>query len=308
MAMKLKLEMIVFPGAVVIAGLLMLGPFRPSSSNPTGEPSSPEATQKPTGSSATANLHSKPSSEPVAVGRIKLSAKELAARIQDAMKADPVDYRLAFGDLLRDLIGKDPRAATRLAGSLAVGPVREEMMRRLAQYWTEQDAPSAKQWAEQLADVGERNSALTDVCFQMAQSDPRQAALLADHYGLGELPGAPLESLVMQWAVKDLTSATAWVKDRPEGERKNDLLARVAMVMARTSPAEAAEMVATQLPEGNAQTESVISVLHQWAIRDLPEARAWTELFPEGQLRERALGELKGVEQYQRAASSQSTR
>lgn len=248
------------------------------------------------------------SSPAVSGGGTKLTtsdkSSDLSERIQDALNAgDFMDHRLAIGDLLRDLIKEDPQSAALLTGSLPVGPVREEMMRRLAQYWTELDAASARQWAEQLSKAVERDAALTDVCFQIAQADPRQATLLADDYGLGELPGSPLENLVMQWAVRDLTSVTAWVKDRPEGEQKNDMLARVAMVMAKTSPSEAAEMVATQLPEGNAQTESVISVIHQWAMSDLTAARAWTEQFPDGPLRERALGELSGVEHYQRKSS-----
>lgn len=305
--MKPKLPLIVFLAAGAVAGFLLLGPSLPLSSDSTRKPASSWELQKKAGSRTTPNLNPMPAFPEASKRKIEVSASErardLSTRIQEALKAEPVDYRLAFGDLFRDLIKDDPLLATRLAGSLAAGPAREEMMRRLAQYWAAQDATSAEQWAGQLVDVGERDAALTDVCFQMAQGDPRQATLMADHYGLDGQPGAPLENLVMQWAVKDLTSATAWVKARPGGEQKNDMLARVAMVMAKTSPAEAAEMVATQLPEGNAQTESVISIIHQWAMSDFPGARAWTELFPEGQLRERALGELDGIEQYQRASS-----
>lgn len=306
--MKPKLLLVIFLAGALMAGFLMLGPS-PSASKRTSFSS--REIQKKVGFPATRYPGSKPSSLSAGEGGARLSTsdkvRDLIAKIQDALKAaDLLDQRLAFGDLLRDLIKEDPRAAARLAGALAVGQEREEMMRRVAQYWTEQDATSARQWAEELTDVGERDAALADVCFQMAQTDPRQATLLADHHGLGDLPGATLENLVMQWALKDLTSATDWAKELPDGDRKDEMLARVAMVMAKTSPAEAAAMVATQLPEGSARTESVISVIHQWAMRDFPGARAWAELFPEGPLRERALGELNGIDQYQRAPS-QST-
>jgi hypothetical protein len=292
--MKLKLPLIAFLAAGAVAGFLLLGTTPPLPSATAQKSATSRESPTKAGSPAASARETK-----VPAGH---GAGELSARIQDALKAEPVDYGLAFGDLLRDLVKQDPLLAARLAASLEAGPAREEMMRRLAQYWAARDATSAEQWAGQLVDGRERDAALTDVCFEMAQVDPRQATLLADHYDLGGQPGAPIENLVMQWAIKDLTSVTAWVKARPEGEQKNDMLARVAMVMARTSPAEAAEMVATQLPEGNAQTESVISIIHQWAMRALPGARGWTELFPEGQLRERALGELDGIEQYQRAS------
>jgi hypothetical protein len=38
---------------------------------------------------------------------------------------------------------------------------------------------------------------------------------------------------------------------------------------------------------GERQTEAAISVLHQWALRDLNAATAWTFTFPEGALRQR---------------------
>lgn len=301
--MKAKFPLITLFAVGAIAGFLIFCPWWPLSSNSAGKSSSPREVKNWIASPVARDRDPKGSSPAALKGKTKDSARDLNGRILDALKAgEPLDHELVFGDLLRDLVGEDPESAARLAGSLAAGPLREEMMRRLAQCWAEVDAAGAKQWAERLTDSGERDAALTDVCFQIARADPRQATLLADHYGLGEQQGAPLENLVMQWAAKDLESVTAWVGERPEGVQKDAMLARVAMVMAKTSPAEAAEMVATRLPEGEAQTESVISIVHQWAVRDLPGARAWAGLFPEGPLRDRALGELKGIEQYQRAS------
>jgi hypothetical protein len=229
---------------------------------------------------------------------------DLTQRIQAALKTGELaDHDLVFNHLLLDLIKKDPTSAARLAESMPSGTLREEMLRRVAQHWTEQDPASAKQWAEQLSDVRERNSALTDVCCQIAQTDPQQATQMADQIGLGNLPGATLENLVQQWAARDLTTAEAWVNERPAGEEKDKLFSRIAMVLAESSPAEAARMVVDQIPAGDTQTEAVVSVLYQWAKSDLPGARAWVQLFPEGPLRERALNELKGAETYQNTAS-----
>lgn len=226
---------------------------------------------------------------------------DLIQRIKDALKTgDLAGHDLVFNSLLLELIKKDPYSAARLAESMQ-GPLREEMLRRVAQRWTEQDPVSAKQWAEQLADEGERKSVLTDVCFQIAQDDPRQAIQMADQNGLGNLPGAILQNLVQQWAAKDFPAALAWANERPAGEEKDQMFSRISFVMAETDPAKAAQMVVDQIPAGNTQTEAAISVLYQWAKRDLKGARAWVDLFPESPLRERALNELKGMEQYQQA-------
>jgi len=247
---------------------------------------------------------SPPALEPAKTDPANGETLDLTQRIQAALKTgEPADHDLVFTNLLLDLITKDPSAAARLAESLQPGPLREEMLRRVAQHWTEQDPVSAKQWADQLSDAGERNTTLADVCYQIAQNDPQQATQMADQSGLGNLPGAPLENLVSQWAAKDLTTALAWVNERSPGVEKDMMLSRVAVVLAETTPAQAAQMVADQIPAGDIQTEAAISILYHWARRDLPGAHAWVQLFPEGPVRERALNELKGLEAYQHAAS-----
>lgn len=286
--------------AGVIACLLMMQRI----SSPTTEKSSePEEIATQTNTLSASNfVLARPAPPVLEQEKINSSRSEildLTQRIQEALKTGELaDHELVFTNLLLELIKKDPHSAATLAESMQPGPLREEMLRRVAQHWTEQDPASAKQWAEQLSDEHERDSALADVCFQIAQGDPRQAIQLADQKDLGKLPGGILQNLVQQWAAKDLDSAVAWVNERPAGKEKDQMLSRVAMVLAETSPAKAAQMVVDQIPAGDTQTEAVISVVYQWANRDLPGARAWVERFPEGQLRDRALNELKGVEEY----------
>jgi hypothetical protein len=40
--------------------------------------------------------------------------------------------------------------------------------------------------------------------------------------------------------------------------------------------------------------EVMMSVLHQWALRDLETAEAWADSFPDHKLKDRALAESKG--------------
>ncbi len=80
---------------------------------------------------------------------------------------------------------------------------------------------------------------------------------------------------------------------------RNNLTARP------TEPAAAANFVVREIPPGSAQTEAVISILHQWALRNFDDAAAWVELFPDGEIRERAINELAGVRDYSLAMVAQ---
>ena len=79
----------------------------------------------------------------------------------------------------------------------------------------------------------------------------------------------------------------------PVGERA--WLARVAFIGSQSDPVDAARIVAEEMTPGQRQTEAAISVLHQWALRDLDGAATWAFAFPEGALRQRAMDEIKGV-------------
>ena len=54
-------------------------------------------------------------------------------------------------------------------------------------------------------------------------------------------------------------------------------------------------MVVEQIPPGSIQTEAVISVLHQWFLRDMAGAAAWVDQFPAGDLKVRAENEMSGI-------------
>jgi hypothetical protein len=221
------------------------------------------------------------------------------SRIKAALiSGDAGEIDQVLSDLLPELIGNAPSLAADLAESLESGRWRVDMLRRVAQEWADRDLVGAQQWAERLPEGEERSSVLTDLCFQMARSDPRKGVEQAEQYGLAGQPGELFGVLLQQWAAKDPNNAADWVKEHSSVDQQDRLIARIALVLADTSPAEAVQMILNDLPAGDAQTESAMSVLHQWAGQDQQGARAWVELFPDGELRERALSELQIVEQY----------
>ena len=141
----------------------------------------------------------------------------------------------------------------------------------------------------------ERNQALSEVCFGLAQTDPAEAVKTAKQLHLEEQPGAILERLVQQWAAGDSSAAIDWASSQPAGEQRDGLMTRIAYSMCQTDPVGAANLALNQIPSGPAANEAVMMVLHQWADQNLVMATAWVRGFPEGPLRDRAVGELEEI-------------
>lgn len=147
----------------------------------------------------------------------------------------------------------------------------------------------------QFGDSDARREALIQQCTQLAHEDPLRAVTLARNYGLDARPGAVIEGIVQTWAEKDVSAACSWTQGLPVSALQDECYKRITFVWAQGRPEEAAQFVIRKMPPGDAQTESAMTVIHQWALHDMAAASAWVRLFPEGDLRTRALHELQGV-------------
>lgn len=139
----------------------------------------------------------------------------------------------------------------------------------------------------------QRDTVAEIACAQVAETDPARAVELAERYG-GNCTNL-LENLVFQWSERNEPEARAYALAKPAGEERDRLLARVALSRAKTEPAEAAKFVVAEMSPGDTQNEAVMSVLHQWALREPNQALAWVQLFPESDLRSRALTEVQNL-------------
>lgn len=221
---------------------------------------------------------------------------ELTLEIRQSFDSTNLEAReFALTNLLPALVLKDAPAAGRLAESITDTDLREAVMRRVAQLWTAQDPSGALAWAAALTEPGERDATLSDVCLQVAQTDPAEAVRMREQYVPDNVPNLALEGLVQQWAEINLSAALAWTLARPQSGQRDGLIAHLAFVESQTAPAEAVDLVVDQMSPGQAQNEAAMSVLHQWALRDFAAASAWVEQYPEGPLRERAVLELAGI-------------
>ena len=221
---------------------------------------------------------------------------QLTVEIQQAFASTNLGARdYALTNLLPALVLKDAPAAGRLAEAITDTDLREAAMRRVAQLWAAQDSSGALAWAAALTDPFERDATLSDVCLQLAQTDPAEAVRIREQYVPDNVPNLALEGLVQQWAEINLSAALAWTLARPQSGQRDGLIAHLAFVESQTAPAEAVDLVVDQISPGPAQNEAAMSVLHQWALRDFAAASAWVEQYPEGPLRERAVLELTGI-------------
>ena len=220
----------------------------------------------------------------------------LVMEIQEALASnDPAARERALTNLFPALVFHNVGAAARLAESNSSSEARREVLRCVARHWAAQDAAGALEWASKLPNVGERDATVTDVCLKVAEVNSSEAVRMRERFILDERLDSTLENLAQQWAETDLSAALAWAGAHPAGEQRDHLLARMAFVQSQTAPVDAARLTVEQIPPGETQDESVISVLHQWAVRDRAAAMAWAESFPEGELRDRALQELAGI-------------
>jgi hypothetical protein len=198
-------------------------------------------------------------------------------------------------DLLPQLVALNPAAAGHLAETITPDAGRSDVLRSVAQAWAGTDAAGALAWAAQLSDADEQRATLANVIQKMAQSDPARAVDAAQKYQLNDGQYDVLPSLAVQWASQDLTAALAWAGNLPAGDQRDEIMARIAFVESQDVPVDAGNRVLNEIPPGPVQEEAVMTVIHQWSLKDMSGAWGWVEKFPEGALKDRALGELAVV-------------
>jgi hypothetical protein len=292
MKTKISIAMI----GVLLAVAAMTG-WKPAGPAPASDSSSPTAANKPAHSTSGLAERTPAGSRRVRPGDENTPA-ELLARIQEALgSTNPDEREIVFAHLLATLVRVDPLAAARFAETNDVEGTHDLVLHRVAQLWAARDTAAALDWAATLGNARERDEILTDVFLQLAESDPAEAVRARSRYVTDEKPNAGLEALTQRWAEKDFPAARDWALSRTAGAQRDQLIARLAYIQSQTAPFEAATLAVENVPVGKVQTEAVMAVLHQWALRDLAAAEKWAEGFPEGDLRTRAVNELNGIAQ-----------
>ncbi len=227
------------------------------------------------------------------------------AELQWALDStNPAAREFALTNLLPALLREDPAAAGHWAETITDPELRESALRQVARLWAAQDSAGALAWAGSLAEPLARDTTLTDVCLQVARTDPAAAGRMRDQFVPDNVPSLALNDLAQQWAQQDFPGALAWTLARTQNDQRDGIIARLVFVESQTDPAAAAQLAVEQIPAGPAQDEAVMSVVHQWALRDPASVSAWVNQFPAGPLRDRAILELSGIAEYRNLAST----
>ena len=241
----------------------------------------------------------RPSGAPQGVDADSIAREQrdrLANAIQSQLNGNESSAQvLVMQEWLPQLAALDPLLACQLMETNGLAIDRADWLRVIANAWAVKDSGSALVWAAQLATPAEQRLALATIIFQLAQTDPEHAVAVAIQYHLnGEADGL-LSTLGVQWSEKNLSAALAWAQRQPPGDQRDQILARMAFVEARNAPADAGTRVLAEIPPGDVQNEAVMTVIHQWSLRDMAGALAWVRQFPETPLKERAMNELRVI-------------
>lgn len=194
--------------------------------------------------------------------------------------------------------------------SIATSPVANDVSNSTSQFeshlalmaWLRDLAATnyaaALDYVSKMPDGDERDDALQAVCFGLARTDPAKAVDLAQQL---QEPSAVMENLVQQWAGGDMKDALVWANNQPAGDERDEMIHRIVLQFASSDPSDAVGLVQEQIPAGPNQDEAFMTILNQWANKDLAAAAKWVESLPDNSLKPRMVAELEGIEQYQRA-------
>jgi hypothetical protein len=168
------------------------------------------------------------------------------------------------------------------------------MLRTAAREWAAVSPSDALAWVSGLNDPEERRVLAESVVYRMAEQNPREALNLAIDSGFGT-EGSLIANLTQQWAEREPAAVQKWTLAQPASPMRDELVSRLTFVLSKQNPQDAGRLAIEEIADGITRNEAVMSVLHQWALRDAAGAAQWVAQFPGGPLRDRARQELAGL-------------
>jgi hypothetical protein len=165
-----------------------------------------------------------------------------------------------------------------------------ELIRGLANIWSQTDVQSALIWAGQLPEGVDKNDALLNIRSQWATQDPEAASAQISQLPENSSTAGLIATVAEHWGSSNPARAIEWAKTLPETE-KTLAMSSLAGVWAQRDPLAAGNFVA-QLPPGETQNEAVKSVISSWAAQSPAETAAWVLQFPAGALQDQGVRQV----------------
>jgi hypothetical protein len=194
--------------------------------------------------------------------------------------------------LVRSWAESDPQATAKWVALLPVGTERAAALDQVAIAWANHEAEAAADWARQLPTADKQN-ALGSIAQEIVRTDPVKALQFAVELPSSEMRDRVIRHAVAEWATTDADKAIAWVRQIPDKTLREQSLAIAATSWSESNPTAAATLALTDLPTGRIQADTIISIVQRWAQQNSAQAATWVHSFPEGELRQIAIENLK---------------
>ena len=183
---------------------------------------------------------------------------------------------------------KNPEAVAQVLADVGDEKLTSTLTPLLASRWASKDLQGAFNWAAQITDPRNQDSAMVRIGRVFALSDPEGAVQWATQFENKVVGNNIMNYAVQRWAIKDPGSAAVWAGNMPEGNERERMINAVAVTWTRRDPAAAADWVIKN--DTSANRDNVLAgIASAWSRQDPEQASKWAVQFPNPQARDRAL-------------------
>jgi hypothetical protein len=173
------------------------------------------------------------------------------------------------------------------------GDERQDAVAALAKTWARQNFAEAAAWVEQLPGSAERQSAQEGMAAETAFTNPLESLKLACTLPSSSTRDDIIARATATWAASAPENAAAWAKQISDETLRQQIISSVAITWGESNPVVARDLAVNSLPSGPVQDRTIVRIVQRWMMTDAPSAAAWVNRFPEGTLRQAALGALE---------------
>jgi hypothetical protein len=202
---------------------------------------------------------------------LELLTKENAAEITRSLSAEELssDFGLAAQQLWLEA---NPAEAARW---IAIRPDASEEQARLVARQLLSDEAGLRMFCDELADTAWRQVFLSVASLEALEKDPVRAAVLAERMKAGPEHTNVLETVVYEWAGRDLKAAIALVGTIADPTLRERVMAVAAKAIAVGDPDLGAQWLASAVKSEGVLKETAQCVVAIWAEKNPAEAANW---------------------------------
>lgn len=192
----------------------------------------------------------------------------------------------------RQLEAKKSDPAKRIRDILGTADGDAEELARLADEVPVSEVPQILTEIS-VTETDSAHAALASLLLQKwGRHDPAEAARWLAGVPAGTFPSSLFETVVAEWAIKDVPAMLAWVGQLPESEGKRTALLRAGFEAAARNQATAAVTIAVGLAPSPERNRLLSYSVLQWMSEDIPRAMTWIDRVPDPALREDLLANV----------------